>query len=120
MMERRKKRSEGREEALQFLVEAVADRSDVRAVAVVDDAGRIVAGTGSTGDLSGLQKVAAPVARGQYCAELEAATEGTDVLTRGFVASGETLYLAALGTRVRRMSEAVVGVNRILRTTGNG
>ena len=106
MVERRVKRSGERDEALQYLVEAVADRSPVRAVALVDGAGKIVAGTGFARDLVGLARIAGHVARGEPCPEMESVTEGTDILVRAVWARGEPHYLAALGDRVVRMVEA--------------
>src|SRR5262249_49012289 len=114
--ERRAKRSEQRDEALQFLVEAVADRSDVRAVAVIDDRDRIMAGTGMPHELTGLAKVASRVAHGEACAELDDVTKETDLLLCGFAAEGKRLYLAALGTRVNKMPDAVRAIRRILDT----
>ena len=114
MYERRTKRSGAPDEALQLLMEALLDRSEVRAVALVGDDGRIVAGTGMPRDLVGLALIAKPLARGEPCLDVEEVTRGTDVLTRGFQAGGRTVYLAALGTRVRHMTDAVRGVERIL------
>lgn len=112
-MERRHKRSAQRVEALQYLVEAVADRSEVRSVALVDERRRIVAGMGMPGDLAGLARVAGAVARGEPSADLEKVTEGTDLLTRRIAIGDRAVYLAALGTRVRRMSDAATAVARI-------
>jgi hypothetical protein len=113
MIERRTKRSAEREEALQYLIEAVADRSDVHAIALVSDEGRILAGTGVPRDLAGLARIAGPVARREKCEELERATEGTDVMVRAFAVGATTLYLAALGERVMRMGDALRAVERI-------
>ena len=67
MFEQREKRSEVREEALQYLIEAVLDRSDVRCAALVDGASaRIVAGAGTPADLKALARVARAVARGDW------------------------------------------------------
>jgi hypothetical protein len=114
MVERRTKRSKDPVEALQYLIEAVADRSDVSAVAIVDDVGRIVAGTGMPRALVGLSRIAGPVARGEACIDLGHVTRDTDVLAREVDAAGRTLYLAALGTRVRRMPEAARAIQRIV------
>jgi len=114
MQNRRTKRSEVPDEALQLLMEALLDRSEVRAVALIEDNGRILAGTGMPRDLVGLALIAKPLARGEPCLDVEEVTRGTDVLTRGFRAGGRTVYLAALGTRVRHMTEAVRGVERIM------
>ena len=113
-MERRTKRSEDREEALQYLVEALADRSEVDAVVLVNDAGRIVAGMGMPGQIRGLATIAAPVVRGEGSELFEWATRGTDFFGRQIRLSSGPLYLAAIGARVRKMHEAVYAVERIL------
>lgn len=113
-MERRTKRSEDRDEALQYLVEALADRSEVEAVALVNDEGRIVAGMGMPNSVRGLAKIAAPMLRGDGSELFESATEGTDFFGRRIPLETGTLYLAALGSRVRKMHEAVYAVTRIL------
>jgi hypothetical protein len=113
-MERRTKRSEDRQEALQYLVEALADRSEVEAVALVNDEGRIVAGMGMPNAVRGLAKIAAPVVRGEGSDLFDSATSGTDFFGRQIALESGPLYLAALGTRVRKMHEAVYAVTRIL------
>jgi hypothetical protein len=112
--ERRSKRSDNWHEALQYLVEALCDRSDARAVALIDAQGRVVAGTGTWRDLQGLATITPPLARGEACESFETATEGTDYFAHCIGISGRTLYLAALGTHLRRMHETVKGVFRIL------
>lgn len=114
MIERRSKRSHDPEEALQYLMEAVHDRSEVRAIALVDGIGKIVAGTGTARDLAALSWIAGPVSRGEPCIDLGHVTADTDVLARAVHAGGRTLYLAALGERVRRMPDAARAVERIL------
>src|SRR6516225_7967557 len=99
-MERRTKRSEDRQEALQYLVEALADRSEVEAVALVNDEGRIVAGMGVPNAVRGLAKIAAPVVRGEEVDLFEATTSGTDFFGRKISLESGALYLAALGSRV--------------------
>jgi len=113
-MERRTKRSEDRGEALQYLVEALADRSEIDAVVLVNDEGRIVAGMGMPNEVRGLAKIAPPVVRGEGSEEFESATRGTDFFGRQIPLASGPLYLAALGTRVRKMHEAVYAVTRIL------
>ena len=109
------KRSAERDEALQYLVETLTDRSDVRAVALVDERGKIRAGVGMPLDLQGLAKLAGPVARGEDCSHFDAITQGTDFFTRGVAGdSGRTMYLAALGHRVRKMHDAAGAIARIL------
>src|SRR3954452_17953076 len=105
-MERRTKRSQDRDEALQFVVEALADRSEVEAVVLVDDDGHIVAGMGMPTEVRGLAEIAAPVVRGEGSLLFEWATQGTDFFGREIPLPSGSLYLAALGSRVRRMHEA--------------
>jgi hypothetical protein len=121
-MERRTKRSQVREEALQYLVEAVHDRSAVFAVALVDERGRIVAGTGMPRDVAGLARIAERTAQGETSQEIDEVAGGLDVLARAIpfaeiTHDGEPrvarVFLAALGTRVRRMHEASAAILRI-------
>ena len=113
-MERRTKRSTDRDEALQFLVEAVRDRSDVHAVALIDEGGRIVAGTGMLTDLKGLAQIAGTAVGGQRSPAFDEVTVGTDVMARAIHGGNTTLYLAALGTRVAKMPDAARAVSRIV------
>ena len=62
---KRTKRSEDRDEALQYLVEALADRSEVQAVVLVNDEGKIVAGMGGPAQVKGLAAMAIPMVRGE-------------------------------------------------------
>ena len=101
MMERRRRRSERKDEALRLLLEAVRDRSDITSIAVVDERGLLVAGEGPERELLVLGAVAAPAAAGEFDADL----------------AEQTMYLAALGKRVSRMPEAALGVARILRAS---
>jgi hypothetical protein len=113
-MERRTKRSENCDEALQYLVEALADRSEVSSVVLTNAQGSIVAGMGVPGEVRGLAKIAGPVARGETCDDFERVTDGTDFVGRGIRLHGATYYLAALGSRLCRMQDAVHGVARIV------
>lgn len=117
-MERRTKRSEDRDEALQYLVEALADRSEVDAVLLMNDQGRIVAGMGKPKEVKGLAKIAVPVVRGESCQDFDAETAGTDFFGRQIKLDSGPLYLAALGERVCKMHEAVYGITRILEASG--
>jgi hypothetical protein len=115
MIERRTKRSLDRDEALQFLVEAVADRSDVPALVLLDDAGHVLAGVGMPGDVRGLLHTARDVAWGQAsAADVDAATGGRDVTTRSVATRDGMLYFAALGDRVAAVGDAVRAVQRIV------
>lgn len=114
MDERRTKRSGDRTEALQYLVEATYDRNDVRALALVDDVGRLVAGVGMPRDLVGLAQLARPIARRQPCVDVGDVTRTTDVTSRAIFADGRRMYFAALGDRIQGVGNAVRGVQRIL------
>lgn len=114
MLERRIKRSTDRVMALQLLVETVADRSGVRALILVDDAGQIVAGMGPAQDLPGLARSARDVAwRRADVASIRA----TDVTARSVATPDGMLYFAALGDRVAGVGDAVRAVQRILDET---
>jgi hypothetical protein len=114
-IERRAKRSEDRDEALQFLVESVADRSGVRALILLDDAGRIVAGTGMPAEVVSLAKTARDVAwRRASVRDVDAVTLGHDVTARTFATRDGMLYFAALGDRMAGLGDAVRAVHRIL------
>jgi hypothetical protein len=115
MIDRRIKRSADRDEALQYLVESVADRSGVRALVLLDDAGRILAGTGMPDEVIGLIKTARDVAWGRATArDVDVATRGADVTARPIATRDGMLYFAALGDRMTGLGEAVHAVHRIL------
>jgi hypothetical protein len=114
MTERRVKRSSDRSEALQFLVETVADRSKARALVLVDDAGSIVAGVGYPKELPGLARVASDVARGRASfADIASAHPDADVTARSVAMDTGRYYLAAIGDRVCGVGDAVRAVRRI-------
>jgi hypothetical protein len=115
MIDRRMKRSAHREEALQYLVESVADRSGVRALVLLDDAGRIVAGTGMPDEIVGLLETARDVAwRRASATSVDAATRGGDVTARPVATRDGMLYFAALGDHMTGLGDAVRAVHRIL------
>jgi len=116
-MDRRSKRSQDREEALQYLIEALADRSQVEAILLVDDEGRIVAGMGMPREVRELAQIAIPAVRGEETERFESATRDTDFFGREIPVEDGSLYLVALGTRVCKMHQAVYGVTRILEQT---
>jgi hypothetical protein len=115
MIERRMKRSAERTEALQYLVETVADRSGVSALVLVDEGGRIVAGTGMPRDVVGLASTARDVAwRRASPSAVDAATRGKDVTARTVATQEGLVYFAALGARgVPGVGDAVRAVQRI-------
>jgi hypothetical protein len=115
MIDRRTKRSTDRHEALQFLVESVADRSGVKALVLTDDAGRIVAGTGMPGDVLGLARAGMSVAwRRASASDVEAAAPGQDVTARPVPTRDGMLYFAAMGDRMAGLGDAVRAIHRIL------
>jgi hypothetical protein len=115
MIDRRSKRSANRVEALQFLVESVADRTGVRALVLVDDAGSIVAGMGMPEELRGLARTARDVAWGRAsAAEVDEATAGRDVTARSVATRDGMLYFAALGEHMTGLGDASHAVRRIL------
>jgi hypothetical protein len=117
MMERRLKRSAERNEALQYLVETVADRSGVQALVLVDDGGKIVAGTGMPDDLTGLARAARDVAwRRASVSAVDAVTRGKDVAARAVATHDGLVYFAALGG-MSGVGEAVRAVQRIFGET---
>jgi hypothetical protein len=116
MFDERKKRSEVREEALQFLVEYLLDRSDVTCAAVLDARARVVAAAGRASDVELLTRVANDVARG----DASGVDEERDVLARAVETPGETLVLAAVGSRLCGMPRAAKAVERIVQTTRGG
>jgi hypothetical protein len=115
MIERRMKRSADRTEALQYLVETVADRSGVKALVLVDDGGQIVAGMGMPRDVAGLATTARDVAwRRASPAAVDAATRGKDVTARTVATRDGLVYFAALGGGgVTGVGDAVRAVQRI-------
>ncbi len=115
MDDRRTKRSTDRTEALQFLVESVADRSGAPALVLVDDHGRIVAGMGMPDDVVGLARTARDVAWGKASAlQIDLATRGRDVTARSVATPEGMLYFAALGERMSGLGDATQAVRRIL------
>ena len=113
MFEQRTKRSEVREEALQYLIEAVLDRSDVRCAAIVDSRKRLVAGAGAASDLVALAKLAQTVAKGGIDGIEASLDADDDVIAREIEVKGGTLVIAAFGSKIRRMPAAVKAVTRI-------
>jgi hypothetical protein len=113
-MERRVKRSAQPEEAIQFLLEALADRSEARAVALVNGKKRVLAAAGQPWDIADLREVAKAVALGEESQAVDKLDSSTDVFSRPVTIGASTVYLAAMGTRMRRFGEAAVAVTRIV------
>jgi hypothetical protein len=113
-MERRIKRSAQPEEAIQFLLESLADRSEARAVALVNGRKRVLAAAGRPWDIADLREVAKSVALGEESRAVEKLDSSTDVFSRPVTVGASTVYLAAMGTRMRRFGEAAIAVARIV------
>jgi hypothetical protein len=114
MIERRVKRSLDRSEALQYLVETVADRSGVRALVLVDNTGSIMAGMGMPAEVTGLAQTARDVAwRRASPADIDAATRGHDVTARTVATRDGLVYFGALGDGMAGVGDAVRAVQRI-------
>jgi hypothetical protein len=113
MLERRTKRSPEPHEAIQLLLEAFADRSRARAVALVNMRGRMLAGAGGPEDVVGLAKFAAPLARGECFLRFEGTGEAS-FAARTVTVGETTVCLAALGARAEEMHDTVFGISRIV------
>jgi hypothetical protein len=110
MNDRRMKRSNERTEALQYLVEAVADRSGARALVLLDDAGRIVAGTGMPQEVVVLARAARDVAWRRATPDMMT----HDVTARPVATREGMLYFAALSEQMTGLGDAVRALQRIL------
>jgi hypothetical protein len=114
MMERRVKRSTERNEALQYLVESLADRSGARALVLVDDSGQIMAGMGMPWEVAGLALTARNVAwRRASAADADAVSREYDVTARTVATQEGLVYFAALTDRMAGVGDAVRAVQRI-------
>jgi hypothetical protein len=107
MKERRTKRSTDRDEAVQHLLLAVALAQGGRGIALVDDRGRLLAGSGSPRQMW----AAARVAQGRR------GLDGQGFVSRRIASSEGNLTLAAIGVNQgpEGMGGAAEGVARILR-----
>jgi len=112
MKDRRNKRSAEREEALQFLVESVADRSGAKALVLLDEAGRIVAGMGKPDEVQDLVLLARDVAcRRASTAAISAMRH--DVTARTIATRNGKHYFAALSEHMTGLGDATKAVDRI-------
>jgi hypothetical protein len=115
MTERRKRRSGLEGEALRLLLAAVKERSEITSIALIDSRGLVISGMGTSRELAILGAIAQPVAGGKVTAACERLTVGTDVIAKAVRSPRGTMYLAALGDRVGRLTDATQGIERILR-----
>jgi hypothetical protein len=114
-IDRRTKRSADPTEALQYLVETVADRSGARALVLVDDDGHIVAGMGMPDDIVGLARATREVAwRRASAFHVDLVTRGQDVTARTVTTRNGLLYFGALAESMVGLGDATRAVQRIL------
>ena len=112
--ERRRRRSGIKDEALRLLLTAVKQRSEVTSIAIIDSRGLVISGMGTARELAILGEVAKPIAAGKVTDLCERLTAGTDVIAKAVQSPSGTMYLAALGNRVGRMTDAARSIERIL------
>jgi len=105
MQERRIRRSDSRDDALQLLIETVADRAGGRGVALVDDRGMLLAGAGKTREMWGLARCVAQMHL------FDRALHPHYVRVEG---ANEKLRLAAFALGESDLSMVAKGVERIL------
>jgi hypothetical protein len=116
--ERRVNRSEIPQVAVGLFLEAIATRNGLKAVALANEDGLLVAGSGAGYNLDWL------AALGPFCAGekrtgsvetlIENVTGGEDFFASTVDLNGYTLYLTSVGARVARQKEAAETLCRIL------
>jgi hypothetical protein len=117
--DQRKNRSDVPLEAARLYLEAVADRSDARALALANEDGLLVAGTRGSYDLDGLAAVGAACVSGQgesdvVSAMIEDVIGGEDLYASGLTIQGNSFCLASVGARVRSVKDTTAALSRIL------
>lgn len=121
MMERRQHRSTDPSRALEHLLDAVASRSRVSTVAVVDAEGRVVACRGPASEARAVARVAQALAGAAADTPLDDAMlpEGVaDVVVRRVADRSPPLFVGGVGSSIARLADAARGVGRILGETG--
>jgi hypothetical protein len=117
--ERRKNRSETPQEAANLYLRAAVQERQVHAVAIADEEGVLVAAAGRGYDLQGLASLG-PIYGGDGIAHrfpeamVEDVAHGDDLYASALEVCGETLYVATIGARLPRESEAQAALARIL------
>ena len=114
---RRRRRSGEREEALAYYFEALAQREGLEAVALVDERGGLLCGSGTAHgvyDMDEVARAAALTAGGAEPDGIDAITQGNDFYACRIEAAGKSYVVTSLGKRVRRVTDAAKAIERIL------
>jgi hypothetical protein len=117
--ERRKNRSEIPQEAMALYLASIAARNSLKALALANEDGLLVAGAGGGYNLEWL------AALGPVCADgepsngalgtlVEDVTGGEDLYASAVKIGDQTLYLTSVGARLPRQKEAIATIRRIL------
>jgi hypothetical protein len=116
--ERRRRRSESPLEAAALWLETARSKNPIQAIAVANEDGFLLAGSGPGYDLDALAALGLAYAgdgmRGFPDQLVEDVTRGDDLYATTVEVCGETLYLASVGSRLPRQREAAESLTRIL------
>ena len=116
--DRRIKRSENTAEALELALTCAAERANLDAVLLVDDAGLLVSNSLTPLDLSMLAAVTPIVGRGKAVPRIKRNGEKKEMTVRELEVDGDLLYVAALGGdssgRARELGRSLRAAQRIL------
>lgn len=115
--DRRGKRSDVPAEAAQLYLEAIAERNNIRAIALTDRDGFLVAGSGPDCDLMELGAAGAACAHGHSdsaSAVFDTMADDDDFYASNLSIGEETFCIASLGARVRSLKETTAALSRIL------
>lgn len=121
MTERRHHRSNDPSRALELLLDAVASRSCVTTVAVVDAEGRVVARRGPEGEARAVARVAQALAGGapeSAWGDDVLPEGGPDVVVRRVADTSRPLFVGGVGSSIARLADAARGVGRIVGDVG--
>jgi hypothetical protein len=117
--ERRVFRSEVPQVAVGLFLEAIVARNSLKAVALANEDGFLVAGIGGGYDLDWLAALG-PVCSGDRAKTgaiatlVENVTGGQGLFASAVEVGGSTLYLTSIGAQIARQSEAAATLQRIL------
>ena len=117
--ERRVNRSEIPQIAVGLYLEAVAMRNSLKAVALANEDGLLVAGIGGGYNLDWLAALGPICATGRGANAsigtlVEDVTGGEDLFASAVDVGGYTMYLTSVGARVARQRDAAEALRRIL------